>query len=174
MANEGAKKRVLKNAAFLSTIRKSILGSNAVYLAFRVGYLWASFSGYHCCAFVLTSLVYLIIYAILRSAAAAKYDGRGVLVDGGMHDLAEDLNKGGMIEYTWDMLLVTVFVQLATAFLSDYFWLLFLLPPSIGFYYLWIKVIYPWISAPEAPTAAEQMRQQAQGKGGRTKYAKAR
>ena len=48
------------------------------------------------------------------------------------------------------MLYVNLFVQLTSAFISDWFWLVYLIPPSIGFYYLWTKVIYPWISKPDA------------------------
>eukprot|EP00966_Prymnesium_polylepis_P274448 6341283-Prymnesium_polylepis.1 len=28
-------------------------------------------------------------------------------------------------------------VQLATAFIHDFFWILFTIPPSVGFYFLW-------------------------------------
>ena len=45
-----------------------------------------------------------------------------------------------MIEYCWDLLFLTIFVQLGTAFLSDWLWLVYLIPPAIGVYYLWIKV----------------------------------
>lgn len=51
--------------------------------------------------------------------------------------------------YTWDMLYITLFVQLTTGFISDFFWLVMLIPPSIGLYFLWTKVIYPWISRPD-------------------------
>ena len=47
------------------------------------------------------------------------------------------------------MLYTTMFVQLASGFVSDWFWLLYLVPPSIGMYYLWTGVIYPWISRPD-------------------------
>ena len=37
-----------------------------------------------------------------------------------------------------------MFVQLMTGFVSDWFWLTYLIPISAAFYYLWIKVLYPW------------------------------
>ena len=67
------------------------------------------------------------------------------------------------------MLYVNLFVQLTSAFISDWFWLVYLIPPSIGFYYLWTKVIYPWISKPdEEPEAPQQEKKQ------KVKYGKAR
>ena len=47
------------------------------------------------------------------------------------------------------MLYVNLFVQVTSGFLSDWFWLVYLIPPNIGFYFLWTRVIYPWISKPD-------------------------
>jgi hypothetical protein len=64
----------------------------------------------------------------------------------------EDLAAPGVLEYTWDLLYVTMFIQMTTCFLSDLFFLVSFIPPMIGFYHAWIKVIYPWISKPDAPS----------------------
>ena len=65
-------------------------------------------------------------------------------------------SQAGVIEYCWDMLFVTIFVQLGTGFISDWLWLVYTVPPAIGLYYLWVKIVYPWISKPdEEPQAAE-------------------
>lgn len=91
-----------------------------LYVAFRVGYLWDSFSNWHWAGFALTTVLYLITYFILAKAASPKFapiaEG-GDIISGGA-----DLDEKGMTEYTWDMLYVTIFVQLATCFLSDVFW----------------------------------------------------
>jgi len=58
------------------------------------------------------------------------------------------------MEYTWDLLYVTMFVQITTCFLSDLFFLVSFVPPTIGFYYAWTMYIYPWISKPDAPPQA--------------------
>ena len=47
------------------------------------------------------------------------------------------------------MLYVTIFVQTTTGFLSDWFWILYTIPPVIAFYQAWTKIIYPWISKPD-------------------------
>jgi len=177
MANDAAKKLVITNAALKRKYRLIILGINALYILFRVWYLWESFSGWHMCGLALTSTVYAVCYLIIHMSATPKYkplhEG-GALISGG-----EDMDmKGGVIEYTWDMLYTTMFIQLATGFLHDFFWLLFTIPPSIGLYYLWIKVIYPWISKPDeaAPETPEEIkrREKAEKQAGRVKYGKGR
>ncbi len=66
-------------------------------------------------------------------------------------------HQEGVIEYCWDMLFLSVFVQLGTGFLSDWLWLVYTVPPAIGLYYLWVKIIYPWISKPdEDPNAGQE------------------
>jgi len=60
------------------------------------------------------------------------------------------------MEYTWDLLYVTMFVQITTCFLSDLFFLVSFVPPTIGFYYAWTMYIYPWISKPDAPPQGMQ------------------
>ena len=168
MANEGNKKRLAANAAFMKTHTMILLIVNAIYLAYRVGLHFASFSGWHWVGLAFTSFVYLLTYYLLRESAKPRYaplnDG-GALLSGG-----EDMDaQGGVIEYTRDMLYVTAFIQLATGFVSDWFWLLHLVPPTIGFYVLWVKVIYPWISKPDAePDAAPE------GKKQKIKYGKGR
>ena len=69
--------------------------------------------------------------------------------------------------YCWDMLYTSMFVQLGSGFVSDLFWLVYLIPPSVGFYYLWVKVIYPWISKPdEEPEPMPEKKQKVKyGKG---------
>ena len=51
---------------------------------------------------------------------------------------------------------------------------MYLIPPCIGFYYLWTMVIYPWISRPDAPAAEPAQGDMKGGKAGRVKYAKGR
>ena len=101
-------------------------------------YLQDSFTGWHIAGFSLTSTVYAVCYFVLARAAAPKYaplEKGGALVDGGA-----DMSQAGVIEYTWDMLYTTIFVQLATC-ASDWFWLVYLIPPCVGFYFLWTRVI---------------------------------
>jgi hypothetical protein len=124
-------------------LRARRVRTQALYIAYRVAYLWSTFSGWHIAGYSILLLVYAVCYFMLSRAAAPTYkplNEGGALVSGG-----SDLSQGGVIEYTWDMLYTTIFVHLTTGFISDLFWLLYLLPPCIGFYFLWTQVIYPWI-----------------------------
>lgn len=121
--------------------------AQALYIAYRVVYLWDTFSAYHMVGASILAVATAVCYFMIARAASPKYaplEKGGQLVSGG-----SDLGQSGVLEYTWDMLYVTMFVQLTTGFISDWFWLLYLIPPCVAFYYLWTKVIYPWISKPD-------------------------
>lgn len=154
-----------KNAGVVSRNART----QALYFGYRGYYLWDSFSVYHMCGAGLLTIVTMICYFMLSRAAAPTYaplEKGGGLVSGGT-----DMGQAGVIEYTWDMLYVTMFVQLSTGFISDLFWLVYTIPPCVAFYYAWTKIIYPWISKPdEEPMSMEQMQEQKQ----KVKYGKGR
>ena len=145
MANSAAKERVKKNALMMRKYLQIILGCNAAYVAFRVAYLYSSFSRWHQAGFALQLVSYASLYGFLRMSATPKYGADGTLLFGG-----EDMDSKGVLEYVWDLLYVTMFIQLGSGFVSDWFWVTAIIPPIIGFYFLWIKIIYPWISKPDA------------------------
>lgn len=123
------------------------LCAQALYIAYRVVHLWDTFSAYHMAGAGILAFVYAVCYFMLARAASPKYaplEKGGQLVSGG-----SDLSQSGVLEYTWDMLYVTMFVQLGSGFVSDWFWLVYLIPPCIALYFLWTMVIYPWISKPD-------------------------
>lgn len=151
MGNESAKKRKKENAELMSKYNMILLGCNvsahrrghiatashasqpgrrvfprvqAAYFAFRVFYLWASLSGWHMAGLALLLTVQAACWLLLSKSATPVYaplEKGGALISGG-----EDLDqKGGVLEYTWDMLYVTLFVLLTTGFISDWFWLLY-------------------------------------------------
>ena len=201
----------------------------ALYVLFRVYYLWDSFSRWHMGAYAAILLAYLALYSFLKLSATPKY--APLAQGGGLVSAGSDLEQKGLIEcvfpfspyvaahafpfithtffrvapqestraqrvrpqslllaprksippsqatlrciclslfqrfcrYTWDLLYVTIFLQLSTGFLSDWFWLFSLVPPTIGVYYLWTMIIYPWISKPDP----EPMHGEQQQKGGK-------
>ena len=144
--------------------------SQLIYIAYRIYLLWDTFSAWHIGGFSFLSIVYAVCYFILSQAATPKYaplEKGGALISGG-----SDLSQPGVIEYTWDILFTTMFVQLATAFISDWFWLVGTIPPSVGCYFLWTMVIYPWISKPDEPR--EPMPGQGPDRKAKVKYGKAR
>ena len=81
----------------------------AIYALFRMWYLWESFSSWHIGGFCFTSTVYALCYFLLHKSATPIYAPLaqgGALISGG-----EDLDQKGLIEYTWDMLYMTMFIQ---------------------------------------------------------------
>lgn len=68
----------------------------ALYVLFRMVFLWSSFSGWHMAGFVLISTTYLITYFLLYKAASPHYAPLaqgGALISGG-----EDMDQHGVIE----------------------------------------------------------------------------
>jgi len=167
MANSAAKERVKKNAVLMQKYFRVIMACNVravrprrdraaqtpsctpaaqgVYIGYRVILLWSTFSNWHMAGFGAMLAAYAALYGFLWSSAMPKYDATGALIYGGA-----DMDGKGVLEYSWDLLFVTMFIQLGTGLVSDWFWLTAIIPPVIGMYYLWVKVIYPWISTPDA------------------------
>ena len=167
MANSAAKERVKKNAVLMQKYFRVIMACNVravrprrdraaqppsctpaaqgVYIGYRVILLWSTFSNWHMAGFGAMLTAYAALYGFLWSSAMPKYDATGALIYGGA-----DMDGKGVLEYSWDLLFVTMFIQLGTGLVSDWFWLTAIIPPIIGMYYLWVKVIYPWISTPDA------------------------
>jgi hypothetical protein len=202
MAGDSAKKIMAQNAEYMSRYRLIILVVNvrvchthtlprhcahslpsgpcacqALYIAYRMYYLWESFTRWHMGGFALTTTIYVSTYALFSTSATPK---RAPLKDGGkIISGGTDLNQSGLIEcaatirwrevdactarhpshaharraalrsprrdvaahrYAWDLLYWNILVQLGSGFVSDVFWLLHLVPPTIGFYFLWTKV----------------------------------
>jgi hypothetical protein len=92
MANEAAKKRVIKNREVIGKYRLILLGTNvratpahwrsplhhrrwippaqALYVLYRVVYLWDTFSLWHMGGFALLLTVYAVVWFMLTKAAA--------------------------------------------------------------------------------------------------------
>uniref|UniRef100_A0A7S2DRR1 Transmembrane protein 208 n=1 Tax=Haptolina brevifila TaxID=156173 RepID=A0A7S2DRR1_9EUKA len=156
MAGSSEKKLMASNQAILSKYRWILLGLNALYVAYRVAFLWDTFSGWHAAGYALTIIVYAVCWWLFTMSAKPKF--ASVAEGGKLISAGIDLNQPGVMEYTWDIMYVMMFVQIGSGFISDWFWLFAVIPPSFGLYFLWIKVIYPWISKPdpEAQLAQEQ------------------
>jgi hypothetical protein len=71
--------------------------------------------------------------------------GRPVVQNGSVIDGGGDLSKG-VIQYYFDILYVTGFVQILSAF-TDWGWYVFLLVPAFGLCLLVTKVILPLMAA---------------------------
>jgi hypothetical protein len=108
-------------------------------------------------------LCYFIGYSGISALTRCTYDEKGELIDGGA-----DLSIGGLSEYYFDIIYISWFVQLATAFVSDWGWAVYLVVchyktacfscvnlfstqiPLFAFYKLWGAIIKPWLTRPDA------------------------
>ena len=64
-----------------------------MYIAYRVAYLWDTFSGWHMAGFGLIITVYVAAYSLFVTSARPKYDAAGKLTSGGT-----DLFQPGLLE----------------------------------------------------------------------------
>jgi hypothetical protein len=146
MAKGNAKKRAEENIARLSLLRKVVLGAVVSHAAIRLAWFRASAIWWvHYPLFATAASSAWFCYASLAHIGAPTYDASGALVDGGA-----DLSLGGMSSYYHDVVYVSSFALFATAFVSDWFWLVGLVIPGFATYKLWADIILPWIFTPTA------------------------
>jgi hypothetical protein len=139
MAGGGAKKRAEENQRTLKLIGIYILVCSAVFAAVRLWLKSATLGWGHYAGFAGTLAVHGICYLSIAAVARPLMKG-GVVIDGGA-----DLSKGA-IQYYFDVLYVTGFVQLLASF-TDWGWYVFLLVPIFGVYLLVTKIILPLMAA---------------------------
>jgi hypothetical protein len=139
MAGGGAKKRAEENKRTIQNVGIYVLVCSAVYAVVRLWLKSSTLSWGHYAGYAATlaahGISYLSIVAVSRPTIQ-----NGQVVDGGA-----DLSKG-VIQYYFDLLYVTGFVQLVAAF-TDYGWYVFLLVPAFAAYLLWSKVFKPLMAA---------------------------
>ena len=136
MAKGNAKKRAEENIARLSLLRKVVLGAVVSHAAIRLAWFRASAIWWvHYPLFATAASSAWFCYASLAHIGAPTYDASGALVDGGA-----DLSLGGMSSYYHDVVYVSSFALFATAFVSDWFWLVGLVIPGFATYKLWADI----------------------------------
>ena len=125
---------------------KVVLGAVVSHAAIRLAWFRASAIWWvHYPLFATAASSAWFCYASLAHIGAPTYDASGALVDGGA-----DLSLGGMSSYYHDVVYVSSFALFATAFVSDWFWLVGLVIPGFATYKLWADIILPWIFTPTA------------------------
>ncbi|KAG2660416.1 transmembrane protein 208 homolog [Panicum virgatum] len=126
MAKQGAKKMKDENRKWLDLLMCIILISNAIYIVVRMAIMHSSFTWKHWIGLMLTSAAYFLPYKQLASMAKPVYSDNGELLDGGF-----DLSTGGICEYLYDVIYITVFVQLMSL-ISEKFWWTYLVIPAFA------------------------------------------
>lgn len=120
-AKSSAKKIHAQNQLTLANLRTAFIFINAIYVLYRIVYLWSTFSIYHLIGFGAVNTLGILLYGQLNWMAQPTLDASGLLVDSGM-----DLSAQGLTSYMFDIIYIGFFVLLMTAFVSDKFWLTFL------------------------------------------------
>ncbi|EES05756.1 hypothetical protein BDA96_04G307600 [Sorghum bicolor] len=128
MAKQGAKKMKDENKKRLELLLRIILVSNAIYIVVRMAIMHSSFTWKHWIGLMVTSAAYFLPYKQLASMAKPVYSDNGELLDGGF-----DLSTGGVCEYLYDVIYITVFVQLMSI-ISEKFWWTYLVIPAFAGY----------------------------------------
>jgi hypothetical protein len=139
MAGGGAKKRAEENKRTIQLIGIYILVCSAVYAVVRLWLKSSSLTWGHYAGFAATLTAHGICYLSIAAV------GRPVVQNGSVIDGGGDLSKG-VIQYYFDILYVTGFVQILSAF-TDWGWYVFLLVPAFGLHLLVTKVILPLMAA---------------------------
>jgi len=151
---KGAKQIVEENATTLMFYRNMIFGSLATYVALML-ILSSGFTGWDIFFLVFAIIINGACQYFMMFMAKTVYSEAGGLIDSGV-----DLNmEAGIAEHVKDVIILTSGCQVLS-FFSNYFWLLWLLVPLKAMYYVWTKVIAPWVFAP-APeqTPADEKKQ---------------
>lgn len=173
MANKGAKKRKEENEKHMAFLRNVILISNAIYAVLRFGLRFRSLWWFHGVMFLVTSVIYKLVYDQLASMAKPEIDeATGEILDGGF-----DMKTGGLCSYMHDLLYITSFLQVASI-LSDKFWWFYLVIPGFGIYKVWPIVYENFLkpAPPEGPMDEKERKrlEKAERKANRPKFGKMR
>ncbi|KAL1518027.1 hypothetical protein ABEB36_001713 [Hypothenemus hampei] len=149
-ATKGAKQIVEENQGTLNFYRNMAMISNALSLAVLVFYS----STINIVLYFFSIAVYIGAYQFMAYMSKPKYAENGQLLDSGT-----DLNmKGGVAEEVKDIIILTAGCQLLASFISNYFWLLWLLAPARLGWIVWKNILKPYFfqSAPENPELDEK------------------
>ncbi|ORZ00490.1 hypothetical protein BCR43DRAFT_485306 [Syncephalastrum racemosum] len=129
MANASSKKIAAANLRTLDNLRKGIAIVNITYFLYRIVYHWATFTTSQLVLYMITTGVSLFLYSTLEKSGRPRYDASGALISGG-----DDLNAEGMMAYMFDIIYITWFSQIMSAFVSPKFWYTYLLIPAYAVY----------------------------------------
>ncbi|CAO1618918.1 unnamed protein product [Parajaminaea phylloscopi] len=135
MAKGASKKVSSQNASSLKLLLLGGLVSNASQL-FSLFVFRHSFGDV--LKYVLSSLVALAITLLLRDMASK----------------GEDLNAEGLTALLWDVVFVTWFVHVGTAFVWRRFWWLYALIPCYGLFLGYTKLVVPFVFKGQDPLAS--------------------
>eukprot|EP01130_Rhizamoeba_saxonica_P014746 TRINITY_DN6472_c3_g1_i2.p1 TRINITY_DN6472_c3_g1~~TRINITY_DN6472_c3_g1_i2.p1 ORF type:complete len:181 (-),score=27.68 TRINITY_DN6472_c3_g1_i2:184-690(-) len=153
MANASAKKILIKNRKKMKAFHIASAIIWAIYVLYRIYYHYDSMDIWNWIGSSIFFGVWITAYFLFTSRATAQFDpDTGKLIDGG-----DDLSKGMIMEYSWDLVYVNFMVQILTMF-SNYFWLLYLSVPVYAIYKVITGVIVPYYKMKDQQDLANEER----------------
>ncbi|XP_019697338.1 transmembrane protein 208 isoform X1 [Harpegnathos saltator] len=137
VATKGAKQIVEENQSTLRFYTNMALCAMGIY--FVVTVILFEFTMLEITLTAFSGIIYASSCQFMHYMARATYSESGQLLDSGV-----DLNmEGGIAENVKDLIILTSGIQILS-FVSNYFWLLWLLVPLRGGWMLWRQILSPW------------------------------
>ncbi|GJJ77281.1 hypothetical protein EMPS_09640 [Entomortierella parvispora] len=148
MANSSQKKIAHENGKTLLALRKGFIWVNAFYFFYRIIYHWSSFGFGLAISYLLTAGLTIVLYFQINAMGQPRYNSKGELVDAG-----QDLTQEGLVQYAFDIIYVTWFVHVTSAFWSKMWWFYISIPAYAG-WKAWHLAIKPMLARNAAGMAA--------------------
>ncbi|KAF7724527.1 hypothetical protein EC973_000904 [Apophysomyces ossiformis] len=141
MANASSKKIAAANTRILANLRKGFGVVNIIYVLWRVVYHWSSFTTSQFLLYTTTAGLSFLLYNVLWSSGRPTYEATGALRSSG-----DDLNAEGLTAYMFDIIYITWFTHITTAFISNKFWYTYLVIPAYAAYKI-LPMVLPYLSS---------------------------
>ncbi|KAF9165229.1 hypothetical protein BGX21_009687 [Mortierella sp. AD011] len=138
MANSSQKKIAHENGKTLLSLRKGFIW--AFYIFYRIIYQWNTFGIKLALGYFLTAGLNVFLYLQINALGRSRYNANGELVSAG-----EDLSQEGLIQYAFDIIYVTWFVHVSSAFWSKMWWFYLTIPAYAG-WKAWHLAIKPMLT----------------------------
>ncbi|ORZ18239.1 hypothetical protein BCR41DRAFT_370053 [Lobosporangium transversale] len=140
MANSSQKKIAHENAKALLSLRKGFIWVNAFYIFYRIIYNWSTFGLKLGFGYIATAGLSIFLYTQINAMGRPRYNSRGELADAG-----QDLSQEGLVQYAFDIIYVTWFVHVTSAFWSKMWWFYLSIPAYAG-WKAWQLAVKPMLA----------------------------
>ncbi|KAF8977021.1 hypothetical protein BGZ46_007715 [Entomortierella lignicola] len=138
MANSSQKKIAHENSKTLLALRKGFIW--AFYIFYRIIYHWSTFGFKLGFGYFITAGLTVLLYTQINAMGRPRYNPNGELASAG-----EDLSQEGLVQYAFDIIYVTWFVHVTSAFWTKMWWCYLSIPAYAG-WKAWHLAIKPMLA----------------------------
>ncbi|KAF9982888.1 hypothetical protein BGZ65_002399 [Modicella reniformis] len=157
MANSSQKKIAHENTKILLALRKGFIWVNAFYIFYRIIYQWNTFELKLALGYLVSAGISILLYTQINTMGKPRYNSKGELADAG-----EDLTQEGLVQYAFDIIYVTWFVHVTSAFWPKMWWFYLSIPLYAG-WKVWQLVVKPMLSRSGAGAASDAASESTEG-----------